>query len=134
MTIKEVSEQYGITVDTLRYYERVGVIPPVTRTESGIRNYQANDLAWVKNAVCLRDAGVPIEMLIEYVKLTEIGDQSYSSRRNLLAEAREEVLAARKKYDIALAKLNYKIAMYDHVIETGELVFDEEEYEKLGKE
>lgn len=134
MTIKEVSEKFGITADTLRYYERVGVIPPVTRTESGIRNYQESDLAWVKNAVCLRDAGVPVEMLIEYVKLTELGDQSYDSRRKLLAEAREEVLAARKKYDIALAKLNYKIAMYDHVIETGELVWDEEEYEKLGKE
>lgn len=134
MTIKEVSEKFGITADTLRYYERVGVIPPVTRTESGIRNYQESDLAWVKNAVCLRDAGVPVEMLIEYVKLTELGDQSYDSRRKLLAEAREEVLAARKKYDIALAKLNYKIAMYDRVIETGELVWDEEEYEKLGKE
>lgn len=134
MTIKEVSEKFGITADTLRYYERVGVIPPVTRTESGIRNYQESDLAWVKNAVCLRDAGVPVEMLIEYVKLTELGDQSYDSRRKLLAEAREEVLAARKKYDIALAKLNYKIAMYDHVIETGELVWDEKEYENLGKE
>lgn len=134
MTIKEVSEKFGVTADTLRYYERVGAIPPVTRTKSGIRDYQEDDLGWVKNAVCLRDAGVPVEMLIEYVRMTEAGDQTYTSRRDLLAEAREEVLAARKKYDVALAKLNYKIAMFEHAIETGELVWDEEEYERLGRE
>lgn len=134
MTIKEVSEKFGVTADTLRYYERVGAIPPVTRTKSGIRDYQEDDLGWVKNAVCLRDAGVPVEMLIEYVRMTEAGDQTYTSRCDLLAEAREEVLAARKKYDVALAKLNYKIAMFEHAIETGELVWDEEEYERLGRE
>lgn len=134
MTIKEVSEQYNITADTLRYYERVGVIPPVTRTKSGIRDYQENDISWVKNAICMRDAGVPVEILIDYVKLSQEGDDTYKSRRNLLAEAREEVIAAREKYDVALAKLNYKIAMYDYAVETGELVWNPEEYEKLGKE
>lgn len=55
MTIKEVSEQYGITQDTLRYYERVGMIPPVTRTSSGIRNYNKNDLAWVQQSINMRN-------------------------------------------------------------------------------
>ena len=48
MTIKEVSEELGLTQDTLRYYEKIGMIPPVTRTEGGIRDYQENDIAWDK--------------------------------------------------------------------------------------
>lgn len=134
MTIKEVSEKYGISADTLRYYERVGVIPPVTRTASGNRDYQEQDLLWVKNSVCLRDAGVPVEMLIEYVKLSMQGDSSLEARLNLLREARDEVLSARRKYDIALAKLDYKIHAYDHAVQTGEMIWDQEEYEKLGRE
>ena len=58
MTIKEVAEKYGISQDTLRYYERVKVIPEVTRTVGGIRNYQESDLGWVELAICMRGAGV----------------------------------------------------------------------------
>ena len=63
MTIKEVSEKYDISQDTLRYYERVGLIPPVSRTAGGIRNYNESDLGWVEHAICMRSAGVPIEAL-----------------------------------------------------------------------
>lgn len=69
MTIKEVSEKYAVSQDTLRYYERIGLIPPVARTAGGIRNYTESDIGWVETAVCMRNAGVPIEALIEYVKL-----------------------------------------------------------------
>ena len=58
MTIKEVSEKYDISQDTLRYYERIGMIPPVTRTSSGIRDYQERALGWVEHAICRRSAGV----------------------------------------------------------------------------
>ena len=63
MTIKEVCEKYELTPDTLRYYERVGVIPEVHRTKGGIRDYTEEDEKWVENAVCMRSAGVPVEML-----------------------------------------------------------------------
>lgn len=53
MTIKEVSEKYDISQDTLRYYERIGMIPPVTRTSSGIRDYQESDLGWVEHVICM---------------------------------------------------------------------------------
>ena len=69
MTIKEVCEKYDLTPDTLRYYERVGVIPEVNRTKGGIRDYTEEDEKWVANAVCMRSAGAPVEMLVEYVKL-----------------------------------------------------------------
>ncbi len=71
VTIKEVSEIYKISQDTLRYYERIGMIPPVTRTPGGIRDYQSSDLKWVELAKCMRSAGLPVESMIEYVKLTQ---------------------------------------------------------------
>ena len=69
MTIKQVCQRYGLTQDTLRYYEKIGVIPQVHRSSSGIRDYDEQDLSWVENAVCLRSAGVPVESIAEYVKL-----------------------------------------------------------------
>ena len=86
MTIKEVSEKYGISQDTLRYYERVNVIPKVTRTSGGIRDYQEEDLRWVELAVCMRNAGLPIESLIEYQRLFRAGDSTIPARLELLNE------------------------------------------------
>lgn len=61
LTIKEVSEKYNISQDTLRYYEKVEMIPPVGRTSGSIRNYQDEDLGWVELALCMRSAGLPVE-------------------------------------------------------------------------
>ena len=58
MTIKEVSQKYNISSDTLRYYERVGMIPPVTRTSGGIRDYTEEDLGWVELALCISEGYV----------------------------------------------------------------------------
>lgn len=80
MTIKEVSEKFGIPADTLRYYERVGMIPPVHRTESGIRDYTEDDIGWVQLSVCMRSAGLPVEVMIEYLKLFQAGDDTIPTR------------------------------------------------------
>ena len=80
MTIKEVSQKYNISQDTLRYYERVGMIPKVTRTASGIRDYQESDLSWVELVICMRSARLPVEALIEYVELYQQGDITPSER------------------------------------------------------
>lgn len=124
MTIKEVCEKYNLTADTLRYYERVGVIPAVSRTAGGIRDYTEVDLGWVENAICMRDAGLPVEMLIEYVKLFQEGDSTIDARTNLLKEAKEQILETRKKYDIALEKLEYKIGRYEVAQKTGKLTWE----------
>ena len=124
MTIKEVCEKYGITADTLRYYEKVGVIPTVGRTKGGKRDYSEQDISWVENAICMRNAGLPVEMLIEYVRLFQEGDGTFQARRDLLAEAREEILGQIGKYQATLDKLNYKISRYDEAIRTGILTWD----------
>ena len=69
MTISEVGEKYGLPVDTLRYYEKVGLIPEVNRKESGIRDYTPSDCGWVEFIKCMRSAGLSIETLVEYVSL-----------------------------------------------------------------
>ena len=121
MTITEVSKKYDITADTLRYYERVGMIPPVTRTVSGIRDYQEKDLNWVELAKCMRSAGLPVEAMIEYVKLFQDGDSTIPARLQLLIEQREALLQQRKQIEETLERLNYKISIYEDAVKTGKL-------------
>lgn len=124
MTIKEVSEKYDISQDTLRYYERIGMIPPVTRTASGIRDYQEKDLGWVELAKCMRSAGLPVEAMIEYVKLTLEGDSTIPARLQLLTDQREILLEQKAKIDATLKRLNYKIGRYEAAVETGVLTWE----------
>lgn len=124
MTIKEVSEKYCITGDTLRYYERVGMIPPVGRTQGGIRDYTDKDLSWIELVLCMRGAGLPIEAIIEYVKLTMLGDSTFKARLELLSEQRDNLLEQKSRINSMLERLNYKIARYEVAVETGVLVWD----------
>lgn len=124
MTIKDVSKKYDVSQDTLRYYERVGMIPPVTRTSGGIRDYQEEDLSWVELAICMRSAGLPVETMIEYVKLYQEGAATIPARLQLLTDQREVLQAQRKQIDATLDRLNYKIARYEAAVETGQLVWD----------
>ncbi|MFQ8706487.1 MAG: MerR family transcriptional regulator [Thomasclavelia sp.] len=124
LTIKEVSEKFGIPSETLRYYERVGVIPRVTRTASGIRDYQEEDIAWVENAKCFRAAGLPIEALIEYLKLYGEGNSTLQARLDLLKEQKDILLIQQKQLEKTLDKLNYKISRYESAVKTGRLTWD----------
>ena len=124
MTMKEVSEKYHISPDTLRYYERVGAIPRVNRTKGGIRDYMEQDIGCVENVICMRNAGVPVEMVIEYAKLCQQGDETFAARRDLLKQVREGILKQIEKRQRELERLEYKIARYEAAIETGKLVWD----------
>lgn len=124
MTIKEVSEKFGISQDTLRYYERVGMIPHVTRTAGGIRNYQESDIGWVEMALCMRSAGLPIEAMIEYVRLFQEGDETIPARLQLLLDQREALIEQKAQIDSTLKRLNYKISRYERAVETGELTWE----------
>lgn len=124
MTIAEVSKKYGLSQDTLRYYERVGMIPPVHRTASGLRDYTESDCGWVELAKCMRSAGLPVEAMVEYVRLAQEGDSTIAARRHLLMDQREHLIAQREAIDNTIDRLNYKISRYDAAIETGELRWD----------
>lgn len=124
MTIKEVSEKFGISQDTLRYYERVGMIPHVTRTAGGIQNYQESDIGWVEMALCMRSAGLPIEAMIEYVRLFQEGDETIPARLQLLLDQREALIEQQAQIDSTLKRLNYKISRYERAVETGKLTWE----------
>ena len=124
LSIKEVSEKYGIPAETLRYYEKVGVISPVTRTAGGIRDYQEEDLAWVENAKCMRAAGLSIEFLIEYLKLFDQGDSTFQARLDLLNEQRKLLLEQKEQLEETIAKLNYKISRYEAALKSGKLTWE----------
>lgn len=112
MTIKQVSETYGLSQDTLRYYERVGMIPRVTRSRSGHRDYQPEDLGWVELAKCLRNAGLTVEAIVEYVSLSLQGEDTVPARLDLLRSQREVLLEQRRQMDEALTRLDHKIEHY----------------------
>ncbi|GIK40778.1 MAG: MerR family transcriptional regulator [Chloroflexota bacterium] len=116
MKIMEVSEQSGISSDTLRYYERIGLLPPVNRNGSGIRDYSELDVKRVEFVKCMRSAGLPIEVLLEYFKLSEQGDQTIEARKEILKEQRELLEARIAEMQKTLDLLNYKIEMYDIAI------------------
>ena len=111
MTIKEVSEKFSISQDTLRYYEKVGIIKPVTR-KNGIRQYEEKELANIEFVVCMRNAGLPIEVLSEYIKLFDKGDETAAERRQLLINQREILKQKIEEMTVALERLNYKIDVY----------------------
>ena len=124
MTIKQVCEKYHISQDTLRYYERVGVIPPVRRTKSGVRDYSEEDCGWVELAACMRSAGLPLEALTEYVRLSREGDATISDRRQLLLEQKERLQVQLRVVQETMERLDYKISCYDRAMKTGRLVWD----------
>jgi DNA-binding transcriptional MerR regulator len=116
MKIARVSEQYGISSDTLRYYERIGLIPPVNRNESGIRDYNETDVKRVEFIKCMRTAGLPIEALIEYVGLVQQGDTTIEARKDILKEQRELLMVRMKETQKTLDLLDYKIALYENAV------------------
>jgi DNA-binding transcriptional MerR regulator len=124
MTIAEVSKKYELSEDTLRYYERIGMIPPVNRTPSGLRNYTEEDCNWVGLAKCMRSAGLPVEVMIEYLRLTREGDATIPARRQLLLRQREKLLEQKAAIESTLDRLNFKISRYERAMETGVLTWD----------
>ena len=113
MQISEVAEKFNLTTDTLRYYEREGLIGPIAKGNNGIRNYTEQDLQRIQFIKCMRSAGLEISFLKRYIKLFDAGDKTIKERREILVEQRkilkEKIDAMQEAYD----RLNYKIDLYD---------------------
>ena len=115
MQISEVSEKYGMTQDTLRYYERVGLIPPVPRRPNGIRDYDETSCGWLQFIHCMRDAGVPIETLIDYVQLYQQGESTKAASKELLQTELERMDARLATMQKTREYLAWKVEHYDHL-------------------
>lgn len=128
MTISEAAKKYELTPDTLRYYERIGLIPAVQRTASGLRDYDEEACRWVEFIKCMRSAGLPIEVLIEYVQLFRQGDATIAARLELLTEQRRLLQERIQAMQNTLARLDHKIRLY----ESGQMKQCEEQLNACG--
>ncbi|WP_338596485.1 MerR family transcriptional regulator [Clostridium baratii] len=116
MTIKEVSERFNLSQDTLRYYERIGLIPSINRKKSGIRDYTEEDCGWIEFIKCMRNAGLPIEVLIEYVNLFQKGDDTIEARKEILIEQRKQLEEKMNEMKKTIERLDNKILRYEDKI------------------
>ncbi|KJD44125.1 MerR family transcriptional regulator [Paenibacillus terrae] len=116
MLIAEVSKKFDLSQDTLRYYERIGLIPRVNRNKSGIRDYTEEDCRWVEYIKCMRGVGLPVEILIEYVGLFQQGDETMDARKELLIEQRKQLKTRMEDMKNVLERMDYKIARYEQTI------------------
>lgn len=126
MTIAEVSKKYNITADTIRYYEKIGLIPHIPRNKSGIRDFDENSCKWIEFIKCMRNAGLSIETLSEYVELFSQGHETVQERRSLLIEQKEKLLKKQEDIKNTISRLDVKIKIYDDIVNGKRKDFMEE--------
>lgn len=116
MTIAEVSKRYNITPDTIRYYEKIGLIPHVPRNKSGIRDFDENSCNWIEFIKCMRSAGLSIDVLTQYISLFKQGNKTAKARKELLVEQRKKLLEKQEDINRTIKRLDYKIELYNDII------------------
>lgn len=126
MTIAEVAKKYNLTTDTIRYYERIGLIPTIPRTETGIRDFDEESCKWIEFIKCMRSAGMEIEILLEYVNLFKQGKTTVKLRKKLLEEQRKKLIEKQKNINATIERLDDKLGLYDEIISGKRKDFTEE--------
>lgn len=112
MTIKEASERTGVSIDNLRYYERIGLIPPIPRNKSGIREYDEHSIRWIEFVLKFKRAGMSLESIMEYIKLANSDESTKEARREILIELKESLEQRIKELNECLDIAVYKIENY----------------------
>lgn len=113
MTIKEAAAITGISIDNLRYYERIGLIPEVPRTASGIRDYDEMSLHWIDFAMRFKRGGMTLEAIREYIQLALQGEETKPARKEILLEAKEDLEKRMAEIQESLDVINYKLGTYE---------------------
>ncbi|NRQ33281.1 MerR family transcriptional regulator [Nonomuraea sp. NN258] len=111
-TPAEVVEETGFSLDTLRYYEKIGLLEPISRNAAGQRRFSQEDVGWLGLIRCLRDTGMPIAEMLRFAELVREGDHTFADRARLLEEHDRRVqgqienLVERRRY------IHHKISYY----------------------
>ncbi|MFT4143748.1 MAG: MerR family transcriptional regulator [Mobilitalea sp.] len=114
-TIKQISEKTNLTEHTLRYYDREGLIPFISRTSSGIRQFSEDDLEWIHLICCLRNSGMPLQEIKEFMQMCLQGAELLEERKALLVKHRTRILNEVKNLENSLGIINYKINHYKEI-------------------
>jgi DNA-binding transcriptional MerR regulator len=112
LTIAEAASEAGVSVHTLRYYERAGLLTPIERNGSGHRRFSPEDLEWIVVCTRLRATGMPIRRIRQYADLVRAGDGNEAERLALLEAHREEVRERLREVRRHLELIDYKIDLY----------------------
>jgi DNA-binding transcriptional MerR regulator len=113
MTISEVGKKYDISEDTLRWYERIGLINNVPRKSNGLRDYSEENCRNIEFIKCMRSAGLSIDFLQQYMNLIKKGDSTLGERKDLLKKEKQILLKQIDDMKITLDRLNFKIDHYE---------------------
>ena len=115
MRISEVSQQCNVSADTLRYYERIGLLPPVNRNDNGIRDYSDLDVRRVAFIKCMRSAGFPIEVLIEYYRLVQQGDETIEARKAIFIDQRQQLAVKMAEIQKTIDLVNICLLLFEYL-------------------
>lgn len=113
MTIKEAAEKTGVSIDNLRYYERIGLIPPIPRNKSGIREYDEKALNWINFVLKFKKAGASLEEIIAYVNLAQSDYNTKDARKEILLDIQRKLQEKIDNLNECMDTINYKIENYD---------------------
>ena len=122
LTIQEAAEETGLTVHTLRYYERIGLLMPVDRAANGHRRYTQRDLDLIRTLNRWRQTGMPLTEIQRYVKLIQAGDSTAGERRALLEAHRQTVVEQIEQLQATLHLIDYKIQNYTDIEQKQEKI------------
>ena len=117
MTIREIAAKTNMSTDTLRYYERIGLLPPVPRNAAGIRNYDEYFVNFINFIKKLKASGMSLEHIIDYIRLAEMGDATIQERKKLLAEARETLLDKINSLQLVAELAAYQLRNYENLLQ-----------------
>lgn len=117
MTIREVAAKTNMSTDTLRYYERIGLLPPVPRNAAGIRNYDEYFVNFINFIKKLKASGMSLEHIIDYIQLAEMGDATIQERKKLLAEARETLIEKINSLQLIAELADYQLRNYENLLQ-----------------
>jgi len=112
-SISQVAEKFDLTAYTIRYYDREGLLPFVDRSKAGNREFSESDLNWLKLICCLKNTGMPIKQIKQYIEWCLQGDDTLEIRRQMFIDHRKEVLKQMNNLKENLKTIDYKLEFYD---------------------
>lgn len=113
MQIAEAATECGLSVDTIRFYEKSGLLPDIQRSASGNRQFSGKDIEWLTLLYWLRETGMPMKQMRLFASLYKTGDKTIPERRKILLSHAEHLKQRRDALDRCEEVLSYKLAMYD---------------------
>jgi DNA-binding transcriptional MerR regulator len=120
-TIQRAAQETGLSADTLRYYERIGILPGIGRSESGHRRFTDDDMGWIKLVQCLRASGMPLEDLHRYAELVQAGEHTAAERLAILEAHKDRIESEMSELAIALELVDRKIDNYAALVASSDV-------------